>query len=152
MGITYRLATPSELDPIFEVRTSVRENHLGMDDLAERGITPALYANWLRTGEVITHCALDGDDVLGFSGVRPASAEVFALFVREEAHGQGIGGRLLELAEQALADAGCATVSLETGRGTRAHGFYLRRGWVECERPATSPEDVTLEKVLDPLN
>ena len=38
-GNAARLATPADVDAIFHIRTSVQENHLSLDQLAEMGIT-----------------------------------------------------------------------------------------------------------------
>lgn len=148
-AIVYRRSTKAEVESIFAVRTAVRENILTMAQLAERGITPATYAESLRTGELVSFSATRNGRVLGFSGVRPAAGEVFALFVLPEAEGNGIGSRLLAMAEEHLSAGNYATMSLETERGSRAHRFYLRRGWRESERPAASATDLVLIKASE---
>jgi ribosomal protein S18 acetylase RimI-like enzyme len=55
---------------------------------------------------------------------------VFALFVRPEHEGLGLGSTLLDIAERALFETH-ERIWLETGadKETRANGFYRSRGW-----------------------
>jgi GNAT superfamily N-acetyltransferase len=126
----FREATLADVPAMFEVRTSVIENAMSWERLAELGITPASVAaslmtdckGWVaeRDGRTVAFAIADGSD-----------ASIFALFVRPEHAGCGIGTRLLELAVLWLRQRGAAVISLTTGPGTRAAGFYARRGWVE---------------------
>jgi GNAT superfamily N-acetyltransferase len=57
-------------------------------------------------------------------------AEIDELFVQPQARRGGIGTALLDVAEAALADAGCAGVQLQLAAGNHAaHAFYHRRGY-----------------------
>jgi len=69
----------------------------------------------------------------GFSsvGLRPAWV-LNDLYVAEHARGQGVAERLLSAAGQVAREAGCATLTLETGRDNEAaQRLYRRLGWVE---------------------
>ena len=143
---TYRVAADADLPTITHVRTSVVENHLSVEQLAQRGITEASVAASFRAdsrGWVAEH---DGE-VVAFSIADRKSHSIFALFVLPGFDGRGIGGTLLGLAEEWLWESGSERIWLETGNDTRAATFYARKGWVaagvdargnirfECSRP-----------------
>ena len=124
-----REATGADMPGIARVRTSVRENLLTTEQLAQRGITNTSVAasllenrkGWLaeRRGEVVA-----------FSMADRADASIFALFVLPECEGRGLGNRLLDLALQWLWDSGAELAWLTTAPHTRAARFYESRGWV----------------------
>ena len=58
-----RVATEADVPAIFEVRTSVRENHLSLEGLAARGITPASVAEMIRTTMRAWVAEVDGEVV-----------------------------------------------------------------------------------------
>lgn len=121
---------------MFDIRVSVRENHLGRADLAALGITPDTVAALLGGGAG-AWMSEAGGRALGFA-IALADGTVFALFVRPEAEGRGIGRALLGAAEDWLF-ARHAAIHLTTGDdlGLRAHGFYRAMGW----RPAGRERD-----------
>jgi GNAT superfamily N-acetyltransferase len=102
---TIREATGADMPGIARVRSSVRENLLTNEQLAERGITNAsvaasLLANrkgWLAEG---------GGEIVAFSMADRENGSLFALFVVPEYGGRGLGSRLLDLALQWLWDNG----------------------------------------------
>jgi GNAT superfamily N-acetyltransferase len=56
--------------------------------------------------------------------------EIDELFVLPEARSRGLGTRLLEAAESALARSGCVRLQLQLGTGNaQARAFYQRRGY-----------------------
>jgi ribosomal protein S18 acetylase RimI-like enzyme len=66
---------------------------------------------------------------------RPTVARVNAIAVRTDAHGRGIGRRLLENAEEAARGRLARSLSLATDeRNTRARHLFLGRGFVELAR------------------
>ena len=126
-----RLATAADVDTLFEIRTSVRENHQSREELATIGVTP----------ESIT-AALDGTSrawiaenetgrSLGFSMADRAQGTVFALFVRPDAERRGAGRTLLAVAEAWLFANGWTEIWLLTGvdPSLRAHHLYRKAGW-----------------------
>jgi GNAT superfamily N-acetyltransferase len=127
--IRIREATVDDMDQIFRVRTSVAENLLTFEELAQRGVTPASVAASLLAnakGWVAEHA----DQVVAFAIADRESQSIFALFVLSEFEGRGIGGRLLDLALLWLQRNGAERVWLTTAPQSRAARFYERRGWV----------------------
>jgi GNAT superfamily N-acetyltransferase len=142
-----RPATAADLDGVFRVRVSVAENHLSAGALAARGITPAWMARLMAEGALRVWCAEAGAEVVGFCAVKPQAREVFGLFVSPGHQGRGVGSSLLAEGMAYLAGLNRKPVRLGTAPGTRAHAFYLRRGW----RPVgldTGHGDVVLEMEL----
>ena len=129
-----RIATVADLPAIFDIRTSVRENHLDLAQLAERGVTPASMSTMLDGGDARTWVAEEDDSVVAFAMADARTGTVYALFVRPEREGRGFGRALLRTAEEWLFDAGWETIWLQTGRepNMRAHGFYREAGWVQA--------------------
>lgn len=127
--IRFREASASDMPGISHVRTSVTENLLTQEQLAQRGITnESVAASFLADsrGWVAEH---DGQ-IVGFSIADRKSHSIFALFVLPAFEGRGIGRRLLDLAMEWLWANGSDRVWLTTAQGTRAAGFYERRGWI----------------------
>jgi GNAT superfamily N-acetyltransferase len=127
MTITVRTASAADIPAIFEVRTSVRENHISVERLAEMGITHQTIAQALRDEPCIWVAEHDGQ-VIGFSMGDADDACVFALFVRPDWEGHGVGRRLMERAEAFLFERHAA-IWLQTDISSRAAGFYERLGW-----------------------
>ncbi|MBU1304159.1 MAG: GNAT family N-acetyltransferase [Alphaproteobacteria bacterium] len=142
MTITIRDATEADIPAIFEVRTSVRENHLSVAQMAELGITSETISQMLGEQPCIW-VAVDGGRVIGFSVADAADACVFAAFVRPEWAGQGIGRRLMERAEAFLFDRH-SSIWLHTDGTSRAAGFYERLGWERM--PDVANRDARFEK------
>ena len=137
--IVVREAGNTDLPGITRVRTSVAENLLTREQLAERGITEAsIAASFLADSKGCV--ALSGDEVVAFSIADRASRSIFALFVLPPFEGRGLGSRLLDLAVDWLWANGADVVWLTTGPDTRAAGFYERRGWV-ATGPTTTGDD-----------
>lgn len=130
--LTIRIATPADIEAIFDVRTSVRENHLDREQLAERGVTYESVAATLDGGATRTWVADGADGVCGFSTADATSGSIFALFVDPRAERRGCGRALLEAAEEWLFSAGWQTIWLNTGEepSNRAHAFYRSAGWI----------------------
>jgi GNAT superfamily N-acetyltransferase len=62
-----------------------------------------------------------------------STGELWVIAVLPEYEAQGIGGRLMGLAEEWLWQSGCARAWLTTDVDTklRAYGFYRHRGWTD---------------------
>ena len=128
--IVFREATVADVPAMFAVRTSVVENAMTWEQLAALGITPATVATSLMTHRK-AWVAERGDVIVGFAMADDADGSIFALFVRPDHEGSGIGTRLLDLAVGWLWQRGKHVVTLTTGPGTRAAAFYARRGWTD---------------------
>ena len=127
--IVFREATAADIAGIFRVRTAVTENALTLDQLAERGVTPAsLAASFAKDAN--GWVAAQRGEIVAFTIADRAAAKVDALFVLPSHERRGIGGRLLDLALAWLAQNGVARVWLTTGPDTKAARFYAKRGWV----------------------
>lgn len=126
-----RVATAADPPALFEIRTSVRENHLDVVQLAARGVTLASVAAMVAGDDARTWVAEEDGRVVAFSIADARTGTLFALFVRPECEGRGHGRALLEAAERWLFDAGWEIIWLQTGRepGNRAHHLYRAAGW-----------------------
>ena len=142
MTIVIRDAAEDDIPAIFEVRTSVRENHLSVEQMAGLGITDETIRLALRK-EPCIWVAVHGDHVVGFSMGDAADACLFAAFVRPEWAGQGIGRRLMERAEAFLFERH-SSIWLHTAGSSRAAGFYERLGWTRM--PDMENRDARFEK------
>jgi GNAT superfamily N-acetyltransferase len=118
-----------DMEAIFQVRTSVVDNHMDDDELRDIGITREGVAEQLESGELDGWCAIAGEEVVGFSIATGETREVNALFVLPDNAGYGIGRDLLDAAVQHLRDRAPGAVRLRTDPNSPAYAFYLRRGW-----------------------
>ena len=126
--LIFREAMAADMLGISDVRQSVIENPLSVEQLAARGITnESVAASFLADSKGWVAVA-DGR-IVGFSIADRKVRSLFALFVRPECERRGAGGRLYDLALQWLWDNGADRVWLTTSAGTKAAAFYERRGW-----------------------
>ena len=141
-----RVATAADIPALFAVRTSVRENHLDLAQLADRGVTPASIAEMIAGHDSRAWVREEDGAVVAFSMADARSGPVFALCGHPEAQRRGHGRALLRAAEDWLFEAGWETIWLQTGRDPRirAHGFYRAAGW-RLAGPADH-DDVRYEK------
>ena len=125
------LATLDDIDTLFDIRTSVAQNHQSREELAALGLTDDRLVEMLLTRSRAWLAHVDGT-AAGFSMADSARATVFALFVRPEFENRGIGRRLMAEAEAWLFGQGWDQIWLATGpdESLRAWGFYLHLGWV----------------------
>jgi len=126
-----RTATAADVDTLFDIRTSVRENYMSRAELAAIGVTPASVSAILQ-GSGRAWIAWLERQAVAFSMADAARATVFAMFVRPDFEGRGLGRRLLTEAERWLFAQGCREIWLTTGTDAiRAQGFYRHLGWTE---------------------
>ena len=130
----FRKIEASDVDQLFVVRTSVRENALDMDELARMGITPKTTADALGSPVVGFLCET-ADRIIGFAMADLKTGEFSAIAVLPENERCGLGRELLRLTEEELWSAGHRSIWLWTScdRKTRALRFYTSAGWVETE-------------------
>ncbi|MEN5061240.1 GNAT family N-acetyltransferase [Luteimonas sp. TWI1416] len=127
MPLLLRAAQIEDIDDIFAVRTSVRENALTLEELAELGITHASVAQMLAQAPC-AWVACEASTIVAFAMIDEQAGSLFAAFVLPSHEGRGIGRALVARAEQALF-ARHPVAWLETARESRAAGFYRRLGW-----------------------
>ena len=138
-----------DLPEITRIRTSVTENHLSMEQMAEWASPISRLPPTMTAGHLACWVAMDGGKIAGFAMADRRDACVFALFMDAAHEGKGHGSALLAACEDWLRQQGHASARLTTGRGTRALAFYLRRGWLESgDVDEHFPEDAVLVKPL----
>ena len=144
-----RPGTIADLPAIMRIRTSVTENHLSVEQMAEIGITLDSIAEEMTAGDLGCWVAMDGASITGFAMADRRDGSIFALFMDAAHEGRGHGSALLAACEGWLRENDHAEASLSTGRETGAFTFYLRRGWRETNETAGHfSEDAVLRKTL----
>ncbi|MBL8182114.1 MAG: GNAT family N-acetyltransferase [Blastocatellia bacterium] len=110
---------------MFDIRLSVKENILTNVD----AITAEVCIEYLETNGKGWIAEIDGLTV-GFSIASSNDNSIWALFVRPESEGKGVGKALLDAAVAWLFANGATEITLTTGAGTSADQFYERQGWL----------------------
>lgn len=109
------------------------------------GFTAEQGADWWRglaapvkDGQLLLWAALDGSRVLGTVQLRLTGypngrhrADLAKLLVHRDARGQGLGRRLLELAEREAAAHGVTLLLLDTQTDSPAEHLYRAAGWTD---------------------
>ncbi len=128
----FREITVADVPALFDVRPRTRENAMSLEDLQRLGITPQSVTESLGQSTRGWLCE-DAGRVVAFSMADRATGEFLVIAVLPEFEGRGVGGRLMDLAEQWLAASGCRRAWLTTDLDAtlRAYGFYRRRGWTD---------------------
>ncbi|MBF8776552.1 GNAT family N-acetyltransferase [Pseudomonas fulva] len=127
MDHSIRLANLADIDAIFDIRTSVHENHLSREQLAAMGISHITIRQAMLEAPCAWVAEVNGVPV-GFSMVDVEDGCVFAAFVLPGFEGNGLGRKLMEQAETFLFQHH-QTIWLETAEASRACGFYRHLGW-----------------------
>jgi len=146
--VTIRKAAPDDLAAITIVRTSVKENHLSVVQMAERGITAERIIGELKSGRLGGWVAEDRGRIVAFSMANRDDGNIFALFTLPGFERRGHGARLLDEGLAWLKRHGHSEAWLSTGRDTVAQSFYERRGWRVTGDDPNDSEDVLLRKDL----
>jgi len=131
MDIALRLATENDIEVIFDIRSSVKENHLSKQQLTELGITEPVILSLIQNTSTVWLAEVQ-HQVCGFSIVDLTEGSIFAMFVHPDFEAKGVGTALLKKAEDLLFNS-CQEICLETDQKSRAFEFYLRQGWCVSE-------------------
>ena len=137
-----REAMVSDIPVLHSIRMSVRENVL---------LTPALvtendYKDHLENLGKGWLCEADGV-ATGFAIINCQDSSVWALFIRPEFEGRGMGRRLQEIMLRCYFENNSRPVWLTTQKGTRAEKFYLNSGWVKLG--TTSQGEIKFQMTVD---
>lgn len=144
MQTLVRLATLADIDTLFAIRTTVVQNHLSREQMADLGITPQVLADSMAESPCVWLAEVQGQPA-AFSMVNHDSGEVFAMFVLPAYEGRGLGRQLMAVAEAALFEHHPTLYLITDGRDEiRANGFYQRLGWTQVGR--VEGDDVRYEK------
>ncbi len=136
-AVIIRPACRDDAPGIWAVRYAVTENTLATGKISHEQLWRALEdegRGWV---------AEDRQGVLGFA-IGLVTGSVWALFVRPEAEGRGLGSRLHAAMLEWFAQQPLQRLYLSTGSNTRARRFYEARGW-RCVGPCGADE-VRLER------
>jgi GNAT superfamily N-acetyltransferase len=126
--IHYREATVVDIPAIAAIRLEVVENALTDPGRVTRG----MYHEYLTTAGK-GWVAEVNRTIAGFSIANLRDAQVWALFVRPDFEGRGIGKELLTCAVDWLFEQGVEVISLTTDPDTRAERLYRAQGWERGE-------------------
>lgn len=142
MSINIRTDQLSDVESIFDVRTSVIENHLSREEMRQMGITESVVADMIEDS-LCAWVATENGKIIGFSMILPDEGCLFAAFVLPEYESRGVGRRLVMLAEQELFKHH-EIAWLETDKNSRAAKFYIQLGW--GNKTNINDTDIKLEK------
>ncbi|HCZ8661473.1 TPA: GNAT family N-acetyltransferase [Citrobacter braakii] len=142
MGIQFRLAQSSDVEAIFDVRTSVTENHLSRKEMQQMGITEATIAAMIAQGPC-AWVAVDNGKIVEFSMILTDECCLFSAFVVPAYENKGIGRGLVSAAETEMFKHH-QIAWLETAKNSRAVQFYRHLGW--GNETDIDDADVRLEK------
>ncbi len=144
MQTLIRAATQDDVEILFTLRTSVVQNHLSVEQMADLGITPQVLADSIRQAPCVWIAEVN-DQPAAFSMIDLAAGEVFAMFVSPAYENLGLGRQLMAVAEAALFEHHETLFLITDGRDEiRANGFYQRLGWTVVG--SVEGDDVRYEK------
>lgn len=126
-----RQAQLEDIETLFLIRTSVKENHQSRAEIAQLGITPDSVAKMLAIDCRAWLAEIEGR-AIAFSIANATEKTIFGMFVLPEFEGQGAGRALMQQAETWLFSHGIDEIWLltDSDRNLRAYGFYLHLGWM----------------------
>jgi GNAT superfamily N-acetyltransferase len=130
--VKIRRISIENVESIFDIRNSVKENFLSREEVEKLGFTPDSLRHMLLT-DCIGWIILLDDYPVGFSVINKSEGKILGLFIRPDFEGKGFGKILLDRAEKYLIKKGVQEVWLCTPSDptTRAHKFYKHLGWKE---------------------
>lgn len=141
-----RPACAEDLPAMTAIRISVTENHMSVEQMAERGITPEATLAEMAAGDLGAWVAEDKEGIVAFAMADRRDASLFALFTKPGREGRGHGSALLTEAENWLLGLGHREAWLTTATGSRAATFYAVKGWRATEEG--DPGDTLFRKTL----
>jgi ribosomal protein S18 acetylase RimI-like enzyme len=143
---TIREAIESDMDSLFDIRASTRENAISREYLESIGITAESWAAGILTGDQQTWVCFDGATAVAFCGADATNGEVVVLAVLPDYEGRGIGKRLLNHAVKWLRSRGWRRLWLATDPDpkVRSYGFYRAQGW----RPTGERQERAGDEIL----
>jgi len=145
--LRFRRAMQQDIAAMSQIRLAVTENVL-----SDPGkVTYSMYEDFLdRLGRGWV-CEVE-EGIAAFVFAKRGDASIWALFVRKEYEGLGIGTALLELAAEWLFSLGSQSVTLTTTAGTRADKFYQSRGWLRGVADSAGDVSYTLHRLPEDCN
>lgn len=143
-----RTVKPEDMPAITHVRISVTENHLSIEQMAERGITRESVMADIAAGDLGAWVAEESGEIVAFAMADRRDGSLFALFTKPGCEGRGHGSALLAEAEAWLADTGHREFWLSTARGSRAAKFYAGKGWIATDETDGTPDDIVFRKKI----
>ncbi len=126
-----RVAESKDIETLFEIRTSVKENHQSREEIAQLGLTPESVAAMLEKN-CRAWIAEIKEQSVAFSIADATQNTIFGIFVLPAFENRGLGRALIKCAEDWLWLQGSKEIWLLTGNdpNLRAYGFYLHLGWL----------------------
>jgi GNAT superfamily N-acetyltransferase len=125
--MTFRDAWTSDITQMQSVRSSVKENVLSNPAL----VTSGDYEEYITVRGKGWVCEIN-DSIAGFSIADLKENNIWALFVRPEFEGRGIGRKLHDIMLDWYFSKTKEYVWLSTERKSRAEIFYKKAGWKEA--------------------
>ncbi|MBE9115472.1 GNAT family N-acetyltransferase [Lusitaniella coriacea LEGE 07157] len=125
-----RIAQTEDIETLFDIRTSVVENHQSREEIAELGITPESVTQMLQTDCCAWIAEIDSQSI-GFSIANATEQTILGLFMLPTFEGRGAGRALMQATEEWFWSQDIEEIWLVTGNDPnfRAYGFYLHLGW-----------------------
>ena len=120
----YRQAVKEDIKQMSDIRLAVTENILS--DPSK--ITMAMYEDYLERLGRGWVCEID-NVIVGFVFAAKEDNSIWALFIKKQYEGSGIGKTLLQQAVSWLFNQGAEKIVLSTEANTRADLFYGYQGW-----------------------
>jgi GNAT superfamily N-acetyltransferase len=139
---------PDDMGAVTLVRTSVKENHLSVEGMAKRGITPEKIIADMACGKLGAWVAEESGEIVAFSMADKSEGQHFALFTKPGHERRGYGTALLAEAEAWLKSCGWREACLSTEKESTAHRFYVLRGWRATDDEPFAIEDLAMRKAL----
>lgn len=125
----FREAVEADIPQMVELRFSVRENVISEQLLNEGVLNHENLVEDITTKGKGWVCEIDG--IVAGSTIGYKTGLIWALFVRPEYEGRGIGRRLLAMNLEWMREIGINRAFLDTAPKSRAASIYRQLGWVE---------------------
>ena len=120
----FREATNNDIPQLHSIRISANENKLSNPSL----ITPEEYTDFLTVRGKGWLCEVD-NTIAGFAIIDFKEHNIWALFIRPEFEGRGIGKKLQQIMLDHYFQTNTQKLWLGTAPATKAENFYTKTGW-----------------------